>query len=88
MEDTGGRGTSSGLCVACGRDGEESSTCLGGGDCGAIERGAKDTEGTGFGLEQMWGMGGEGKPGVGQISDCPGREALSAQRAQVVGRPG
>ena len=24
---------------------------------GAIERGAKEIEGTGFGLEQMWGMG-------------------------------
>lgn len=29
-----GRGTSLGLCVACGRDGEELSACLGGGDGG------------------------------------------------------
>ena len=52
---------------------------------GAIETGAKEIEGTGFGLEQMRGMGRDRKPGGGQISDCPGQEALSAQRAQVVG---
>lgn len=52
---------------------------------GAIETGAKEIEGTGFGLEQMQGMGRGRKPGGGQISDCPGQEALSAQRAQVMG---
>ena len=35
---------------------------------GAIETGAKEIEGTGFGLEQMRGMGRDRKPGGGQIS--------------------
>lgn len=84
----GAGGPAQGSVWSVGEMGRNQAPALGVETVGAIERGAKDIEGTGFGLEQMWGMGGEGKPGVGQISDCPGREALSAQRAQVVGRPG
>ena len=41
---------------------------------GAIERGAKEIEGTGFGLEQMWGMGRERKPGGGRSLTVQGEK--------------
>lgn len=51
---------------------------------GANVAGANETEGTGFGVEQMWGQGkgGEGKD-EGQISDCPGGDPPGAPKAGV-----
>lgn len=60
LEDTGGRGTSSGLCVACGRGRGGIKHLPWGWDCGAIEEELRTQKVLDFGLEQMWGMGERG----------------------------